>query len=89
MDWPIISAAVKPNIRSAAVFHEVTIPFRSLPTIASSLDSTIAAKSRASRSRRLVSVTSRAISDAPAIVPSDVMIGETVDDTSRRRPSLH
>jgi hypothetical protein len=39
---PMISAALNPNILSAARFHEMMIPSRSLPTIASSVDSAIA-----------------------------------------------
>ncbi len=42
IDLPIISSAVYPKIRSADRFQDRTIPFRSLLTIASSDDSTIA-----------------------------------------------
>ena len=41
--WPTASSAVYPNSRSAPWFHAVTTPSRSLATIASLLDSTIAA----------------------------------------------
>src|SRR4051812_17307082 len=51
--FPITSSAVYPNIRSAARFHVVMIPLRSLLTIASSDDSTIAAR-RTAASGRLV-----------------------------------
>jgi hypothetical protein len=47
MDCPIISEAVYPNIRSAALFQEVTMPLGSLLTIASSDDATIAPSRRA------------------------------------------
>ena len=47
MDVPIISSAVYPNMRSAAWFHDRTIPFKSLLTMASSDDSTMAARRRA------------------------------------------
>ena len=46
IDLPIISSAVYPKTRSAAWFHEVTIPFRSLLMMASSEDSTMAASRR-------------------------------------------
>jgi hypothetical protein len=46
---PMTSSDVQPNIRSAAVFQEVMRPVRSLLTIASSDDATIAA-SRAANS---------------------------------------
>src|ERR1700733_2384492 len=50
--WPIISSLVWPNIVSAALFQDVTLPLRSLPTIASSEDPAIAAsQKRASSSR--------------------------------------
>src|SRR4051812_43402615 len=44
MGWPIASAAVQPNIRSADAFHDMIFPVKSLLTIASSEDATIAAK---------------------------------------------
>src|SRR5437868_2449093 len=44
IDAPIISSAVNPNIRSAAGFHDVTMPFKSLLTIASSDEATSAAR---------------------------------------------
>lgn len=43
-DCPTISAGEKPNNRSAALFQLVTVPLRSLLMIASSDDSTIAAR---------------------------------------------
>ena len=49
--WPAASAAVQPNIRSAAGFHEVMIPSRVLLTITSLDESTMAA-SRAAASAR-------------------------------------
>jgi len=45
IDWPIISSAVYPKRRDAAAFQLVTMPSRSLLTIISSEDSTIAASS--------------------------------------------
>ncbi len=59
IELPIISAAVNPNIRSAASFHDRTVPFKSLLTMASSDDATIAAN------RRAIS------SDFSATAPSD------------------
>src|SRR5438874_161485 len=47
-------AAVKPNIVSAARFHDAIVPFRSLLKMASSLDFTMAANCRASYSRRFL-----------------------------------
>src|SRR5712671_3987701 len=47
IDCPIMSAAVQPNILSAARFHDVTMPSRSLLMMASSDESTMAARSRA------------------------------------------
>jgi hypothetical protein len=44
IDRPTASAAEKPKSRSAPRFHDVMMPSRSLLTIASSLDSTIAAR---------------------------------------------
>jgi hypothetical protein len=88
MERPIISAAVKPKSRSAERFQDTTIPFRSLLMIASSLDSTMAAKCRASRSSRRASVMSRTVFEAPTTSPSGASIGETVNETSMRRPSL-
>src|ERR1700759_3283045 len=52
IDVPIISAAEWPNNRSAAGFQLVTVPFRSLLMMASSDDSTIAARWRESVSIR-------------------------------------
>src|SRR6476660_385558 len=49
---PIASAAVQPNIRSAAAFQEVMTPFKSLLTIASSDEATIAASREADSSGR-------------------------------------
>src|SRR5262245_11356745 len=34
IDWPIASFAAYPKMRSAALFHEVMVPFRALPMIA-------------------------------------------------------
>ena len=69
MDPPTISAAENPKMASAAVFHDVTMPFRSLLTIASSLESTIAARRSASRCACWTRLRSRAIFDAPMISP--------------------
>ncbi len=44
MDWPTISSAGYPKIRSAPSFQLVTMPHKSLPIMASSENSTIAAK---------------------------------------------
>ena len=44
IDVPTISSAAKPNMRWAAGFHEVTMPFRSLLMMASSDDAMIAAR---------------------------------------------
>ena len=54
------------------------MPSRSLLTIASSLESTIAASRRASRCARSTRVRSRAIFDAPTTWPVASRIGETV-----------
>src|SRR5690349_10830314 len=59
MGCPIISAAVKPKSRSAAVFHEVTTPWSVLLTMASSDDAMMAA--RCARSSSAVSESSRPI----------------------------
>ena len=88
MDCPTISEAVYPKSFSAAGFHVTTVPSRVLLTIASSLEAMMAAKWRASRSNCFVSVTSRAIFDAPMTVPSGALIGETVNEMSTRRPSF-
>ena len=55
IDRPIASCAVKPNSRSAAGFHAVMVPSRSLPTIASSDERTMAA-SRIEASSALLAV---------------------------------
>ena len=57
IDCPIASAAVYPNMRSAAGFHDVMMLFRSFVMIASSDDSTTAA------SRRLASAACVAFAD--------------------------
>src|ERR1051326_2039429 len=50
IDRPMISFAFQPNMRSAALFQLVTIPLRSLLTMASSEDSTMAASRSSARS---------------------------------------
>ena len=50
IDLPTASPDVKPNIRSAALFHDVMMPFRSLLIIASSEESTMAESRKAARS---------------------------------------
>src|SRR4026207_625848 len=52
MGLPIASAAVQPNIRSAAAFQDMITPFKSLLTIASSEEATIAASLDADSSGR-------------------------------------
>ena len=88
MGRPIASAAVQPNIRSAAGFHEVMIPSRVLLTIASSEESTMAASRARVSSKRRRSLMSRAIFEAPTTRPVESLTGETVSDTSTRRPSF-
>ena len=46
IDWPIISSAEYPKIRSAALFQLMTILWRSLLTMASSEESTMASYNR-------------------------------------------
>ena len=46
IEWPTISSGVKPNIRSAAEFQDITVPVRSLLMMASLDNSTMAAKQR-------------------------------------------
>ena len=70
IDRPIASAAVYPNMRSAAEFHDVMTPFRSFVTIASSDDSTTAASRRVASTACARSLMSRAIFDAPITRPS-------------------
>ena len=63
--------------------------FMRLAASASALAASAAASSRSrSSSARLRSVMSLAIFEAPTIVPSASRIGETVSETSMRRPSL-
>src|SRR6185503_13284123 len=52
MGLPIASWAVQPNIRSAAAFQDMITPFKSLLTIASSDDATIAASREGESSGR-------------------------------------
>src|SRR5688572_24433741 len=54
IERPIISSAVYPNMRSAAGFHDWTMPFRSLLMIASSEYWTIAASRSDARSSRTI-----------------------------------
>src|SRR6266853_1112051 len=54
MDCPRISAAVNPNIRSAPLFQLTIRPCRSLPTTASSVEATIAARNERFSSARQV-----------------------------------
>ena len=56
-------------------------------TIASSLDSTMAASRLAARSARSRPLMSRAIFEAPMIVPSGPRIGETVREIGTSTPS--
>ena len=44
IDCPIASVSVYPKIRSAAAFHEVIVPVRSLLMMASSEEATMAAR---------------------------------------------
>ena len=69
IDWPTISAALQPKIRSAASFHEVTRPSSDLPTIASSDEETIAASRAAARSAGSPGASSIS-SSTPATRPS-------------------
>src|SRR5438270_8724750 len=64
---PMISSALKPKIRSAALFQLLTIPFRSLLIIASSEDSTIAASRSAACSAPVAMVASQC-SEGPAVL---------------------
>ncbi len=69
IDCPIASAAVYPNMRSAAAFHDVMMLFRSFVMIASSDDSTTAASRRVATPACARSLMSRAIFDAPITRP--------------------
>ena len=88
MGWPIASAAVQPNIRSAAGFHEVITPFRVLLTITSSDDSTMAASRARISSKRRRSVMSLAILQAPTMRPVESFTGETVREMWTWCPSF-
>ncbi len=68
MDRPIASGAVKPKSRSAAGFQAVMIPSRSLPTIASSDERTIAASRSDASSACLRSVVSSSRAENPSRV---------------------
>lgn len=59
MDFPMTSSAVYANIFSAPRFHERIVPSRFLLTIASSDDSTMAAKCSAAICMRSSSMTSK------------------------------
>src|SRR5688572_16121710 len=83
MEVPTISAAVYPKIFSAPRFQLVMMLSRSLPMIASSDDSTMAASWRAARvdgtSRRvseLMSVSSRKSSESCVFAASSVFLGK-------------
>ena len=69
IDWPTISAALQPKIRSAASFHEFTRPSSDLPTMASSDEETIAASRAAARSAGSPGASSIS-SSTPATRPS-------------------
>ena len=77
-----------PNIASAAAFHDVTMPFKSLLTIASSLESTIAASRSGIALEVRLRLRSRAIFEAPTISPVAERIGETVREIGTSVPSL-
>ena len=70
IDRPTASAAVYPNMRSAAAFHDVMTPFRSFVTIASSDDSTTAARRRIADASAARALASRAIFEAPMTAPA-------------------
>ena len=86
MDCPIISSAVYPNRRVAPEFQLVTTPSSVLPTIASSDESTIAARRTFAASARLRSVTSRM--ELETKTPSSVSIGLRLISTGNSVPSL-
>jgi hypothetical protein len=49
IDWPIASSAVKPKMRSAPAFQDVTMPSSVFATMASSEHSMIAANRASTR----------------------------------------
>ncbi len=69
-DFPIASASVYPNMRSAAGFQDVMMLSRFLVMMASSDDSINAANRRAITAACTRSVMSRAIFEAPITVPA-------------------
>ena len=83
---PTASAAVQPKMRSAPAFQEVMTPSSVLLMIASSEESTRAARRAWVISPRRCGVMSRAILEAPTIRPASSLIGETVREMFSRCP---
>lgn len=88
IDWPIISSGEKPKTVSAAAFQLLTMPFKTLLTIGSYDDFTIAARSASASFARCCSLMSRMMVDAPLICPAPSRTGESVTETLRSFPAL-
>ena len=88
IDLPIASAAVYPNMCSAAGFHEVMMLVRSLVMMASSDDSTTAASRRLAAAASVRSLISRATLEAPMTRPAASRIGERVSEIGMSVPSF-
>jgi hypothetical protein len=86
IDWPTISSAVYPNINSAARFQEVTMPFRSFPTIASSDEPAIAAsqKRESSGDNRPVAAAGPSAKDTDCPDPPGAAYGASCAEIFRR-----
>ena len=81
IDWPIISSGEKPKTVSAAAFQLLTMPFKTLLTIGSYDDFTIAARSASARAR--AGLGGRSFRRASRVISGPVICNEVSSPQSR------